>query len=91
MYEKVIAIEPDTWQSQMNLGSLYYSLKDYEKAEKYTKKAQELNPSSVDLLISLAKIYRKLGKFAQANESLSSALQLDPQNKQVQELLRTTP
>lgn len=54
------------------IGLLYHSLKNFEKAAEYIKKAFDENPGSVDIAINLGAIYLFIGEYDQAIETLST-------------------
>ena len=53
----VSRIRPDDFISLHNLGDLYYSLKNYSKAEQYFLASIEKNPQNADAYIQLVAIY----------------------------------
>ncbi|MFC1622724.1 tetratricopeptide repeat protein, partial [Patescibacteria group bacterium] len=48
-YEMAIKNNPLLWQSYINLGSIYYNLKEYALAEELFVKANELQPKNKDI------------------------------------------
>lgn len=57
-----------------NMGQLYFSMDDTEKAKEYFTKAHEIKPSQVDTLYYLARIAKKEGAIEKAKEYLTDAL-----------------
>jgi Tfp pilus assembly protein PilF len=86
--EFVLAIEmdpnePANWQL---CGEMLIHLKRFDEAEQYVRKALELHPESVDVLVSLAELYSKRGEVAGAKKYIEQALKIDPKNNRALEL-----
>jgi len=88
-WEKTNVKRPYTKQVQENLytgkvddrvriGRAYEQLGDYDNAVLYYKKALELTPRSTQALMSLARLYEKLGNKAEVRENLIRAYNIDP-------------
>lgn len=60
------------------MGLIYYDLGDVVKAEKAYAKASQCEPSAVEPLINLATLYKKIGKFQRALDTLRRAERLAP-------------
>jgi len=72
-------INTDHPSSQMNLGTMYLNLKDYENAEESFKKAIEIESLMTTAYINLADLYRILDREAEGEQLLRRALSLDPE------------
>lgn len=85
-FKKILTSDP---QNAMTLNYYGYMLADrgvrLDEALGYIKKAVELDPANGAYLDSLGWAYFKLGKYDQAEESLSKALQHTPNDPTVQE------
>ena len=67
-----ISLGPSTWDSWGNAGSTYAILRNYLDAEKYRKKAIDLNPSNSDLYVRLTDLYITSGQLKIAKDFLSN-------------------
>jgi len=67
---------PDVWN---NLGSLYYSQKDYGSAERYYRKALKLSPKSSLIYKNLGTAMLAENKVKKGWQCYQTALTLDPQ------------
>jgi Tfp pilus assembly protein PilF len=65
-------------RANANLGNLYLTKKDYEKAEFYFKTVTEIDPDNYLGHVSLGKAYYKAGKPEPAIKELETALSLNP-------------
>lgn len=75
-YEQALAIAPDTGGLYMNIGVVYYNLREFDKALPMFRKALDFtrNESArTNLLFSLGKVYYQKGMFAEAAESFEAA------------------
>lgn len=71
-----------------NLGRIYYRLKNFKKSLENTEKALKRYPSLFQAFYSKALAYNALGRYSEAAEALSTAIDLDPRfqgNKQMAE------
>jgi len=71
------------------LGFAYFLKKDLTKATDYLERAMKLRPPDTALLNALGESYRQLGNVEKAIEVLERSLELDSEQKDVQELLRS--
>lgn len=53
-------------------------INDYARAEKYFKEVSNLNPSNLDAMVDLAKVYHMNGKMDEAVETLNRVNEIDP-------------
>jgi type IV pilus biogenesis/stability protein PilW len=63
-----------------NLGFAYYYKKEYERSERYFKKALDITPDFARALYGLAKTYIDSGRIAQGLETLEFAVEKHPDN-----------
>ena len=86
--EKGIEINPVNWQGWYELGVLYDILEaDLNKAESALKRSVSIEDEWSEGVYSLGLIELKLGKYADAIESLNKAIELDPTNPDAYHML----
>lgn len=61
--QRAIEIEPQSFNFYSDLGEAYYFARDYETAEKFCRKALEINPEFVFAHQNLTKIYLEKGEY----------------------------
>ncbi|HLB58997.1 MAG TPA: tetratricopeptide repeat protein [Bdellovibrionota bacterium] len=69
---------PDTYESHLALGDIYYGLEDYVPAKEQYEKAIKINPSLTSAYLNLGRSYRALGLLEPAEEIFTALLKLDP-------------
>lgn len=84
---------PDPYHLSINdpfhlLGKSYSSIEDYAQAIECFKKSLKINANNVNLLNNLAFAFLKLDKFEEAENTLKSALSLNPHDTESLELLK---
>lgn len=62
----------------LNLGFIYYSKKQYDKAETYYKRAVEQSPTFAQAWRGLGRIYADTGRLAESLEAYEKAVQAAP-------------
>jgi tetratricopeptide (TPR) repeat protein len=77
-YHKVIDIEPQHAPAHINLGTLYYNLQDYGKAEQHYRKAIDADPRYALAYFDLANVLDETGRLQEAIRIYKTALQLAP-------------
>ena len=77
-YKACIGADPEYIDAYINLGTIYFSQKDYEKALDMFKTATEKDKSNVDAFSNLGKVEYKLKKYAEAEASFKAAIALAP-------------
>ena len=78
------ALKLSPFDPQINMfhtcaAAAYYSINDFDNAEKHANRADELNPEHTSNLRTLVAIQVDLGKIAEARRSAQRLLQNDPQ------------
>jgi tetratricopeptide (TPR) repeat protein len=68
---------PQCWQ---RCGETLLAMKRLDEAEKYLRKALDLDPKCVDALANLGQIHFLRGERARSEEYFAKALELDPHN-----------
>ncbi|MEW6734836.1 MAG: DnaJ domain-containing protein [Acidobacteriota bacterium] len=90
--KSAIEISPKDAVYWAQLGRSYAKLANSQKlAEEAIKEAVRLDPEEVDYLMELGLFYKKNGATKKAAEILQQALQLDPQNINIQLALQDLP
>ena len=77
-FEKIIKVEPNHFQTNFFLGSLYAQNDNFKHAIKFLSKAQSLNPKMPDVHNNLGMIYLQLGQLDKATISLNRAIEIKP-------------
>jgi tetratricopeptide (TPR) repeat protein len=70
------------------IGLQISSIEDYTQAIEYFQKSLKINANNVNLLNNLAFAFLKLDKFEEAENTLKSALSLNPHDTESLELLK---
>ncbi len=90
-YQKAIAeymkITPATSDSLIGIAACYQSLKNYEKAIEYYKKAMELDSKNSDIPYYIASLFADSNNFEQAKVYANISLSKNPANTQAKEIL----
>lgn len=77
-YKVAIALDPSMAAAMVNLGTLYFNIRDLEKAAKYYKRAVETNPAYPLAHFNLGNLHDECGNRAKAQQCYLQALKLDP-------------
>lgn len=80
-FKKVLALDPNLLEAQVNLGLAYQSLFDYDSAAHYLSHALKERPNLPGLNVILGLDYLKLGSAERAAPYLRQALEIDPSNR----------
>jgi len=86
-FKKVLALEPDLPEAEINLGLAYQSLYEYDLAVRHLTKGLRARPSLVGPTVIVGMDYLKLGSSDKAIPFLQRALQLDPSNRDAHEAM----
>ena len=76
-------IDPNHFEVNYNLGYLYYTQKEYEKAVPFLRKALVRQPDNPNALKYLAYTLQNLRKYQEALPNLKKVLDVQPDNKEV--------
>ncbi|MDD5449398.1 MAG: tetratricopeptide repeat protein [Candidatus Omnitrophica bacterium] len=77
-YERALKYAPDSARIHNNLGAVYYSMGEKEKAIPLYRKTIELDPSAVNAYVNLGASYYETGKKEEAMAMYKKAIELDP-------------
>lgn len=73
-YIMAIKEDPEFVDAYINLGSIYFTRKEYGEAESNFKKATEINAKNPDAFANLGRTYYKQKKYLEAEETYKAAL-----------------
>ena len=92
MFIKVIKENPEIKDDKFfyAFGTSYFLQNQYEQAETYLKKAVGINDRFPASQINLALVLIKQEKIDEAKEHLERALELDPENEEIKDLLQNS-
>lgn len=79
-YQQAINTDPINPRLRLDYGGLFYSLQNYEEAQKIFRVAVELKPDYANAWYNLAAAYREDQRYPQAYQSMQQALALVPAN-----------
>lgn len=86
-FKKVLALDPDLLEAEVNLGLAYQSLFEYDLAVRHLVKALRERPNLLGPTVIVGVDYLKLGSPEKAIPFLQRALKLDPSNREVRQAL----
>jgi Flp pilus assembly protein TadD len=85
-FKTAIALEPHYAEAQNNLGTLYGQQGVDAQAEKLFRAAIASSPTFTNAFVNLGATLASESRFAEADATLEKALQIDPGNKEAQDL-----
>jgi len=84
-FKKVLTLDPNLLEAEVNLGLAYQGLLQYDLAARHLDKALHERPNLVSLNVVVGMDYIKLGSPEKASPFLQRALKLDPFNRDAHE------
>jgi serine/threonine protein kinase/tetratricopeptide (TPR) repeat protein len=82
--DKALQLDPDLPEAHLALGWYHYhGYLDYEQALEQFAIVQKQQPNNADLLLGIAAVQRRQGKFEQAIINFKKASELDPRSSQL--------
>lgn len=84
--EEYLKIDPPTADGYIGIAASYQSLKKFDEAIEYYKKAMELDPKNSDLPFYIASIYANNEDLDNAKQYLEITLAKNPRHKQAKDL-----
>ena len=84
-FKKVLTLDPNLLEAEVNLGLAYQGLLQYDLAARHLDKALRERPNLVSLNVVVGMDYLKLGSPEKASPFLQRALKLDPSNRDAHE------
>ena len=89
-FKKVLALDPNLLEAEVNLGLAYQSLFEYDLAVRNLTKALRERPNLVGPTVIVGMDYLKLGSPEKAIPYLQQALKLDPSNRDAAQALASS-
>ena len=77
-YQKVLELNPAAAGALVNLGTIYYRMRNFQEAEKYYQQAIAADPSYPLAQFNLGNLYDEQGRVGEAFEYYRRALRLNP-------------
>ncbi|HMD84577.1 MAG TPA: tetratricopeptide repeat protein [Terriglobia bacterium] len=81
LYQQALAIRPEFWQANVNLGYLYYAHGNFPEAARFFARACNADPTDGDQFLYLGMALLRMGRFTEAEEASRTALLVRPQGK----------
>jgi Tfp pilus assembly protein PilF len=85
-FKTAISLDPQYAEAQNNLGTLYGQRGGDAQAELLFREAIESSPKFANAFVNLGAVLASESRFAEAEEALTRALQIDPDNREAQDL-----
>jgi tetratricopeptide (TPR) repeat protein len=76
-YEKIVALKPKDLETRLLLGQLYGLNHDTLKAEGEFKEAQKIDPTSEEVVLSMARLYSEQGELHHAVDVITGVQESD--------------
>lgn len=87
-FQRATELDPSRWGAFNNIGNIYYTLGDKNKAIIYWERSLAIKPNQVDSRLNLAKTLYVSAKLKESAEQFKAVLELDPDNTEAQLYLR---
>jgi len=81
LYQQALAIDPNFWRANVNLGYLYYAHDDFRDAARFLARACEVDPTDGDQFLYLGMARLRMGQLAEAEKAVRTALLVRPGGK----------
>ncbi len=91
LYRESLQLNPENPKSGLRLGTVLIKKGRYEDAQSFLESVTAKFPGYAVAWWNLGLLYRELGELDQARMALNTASQLDPNNLQIQSVLRSLP
>jgi len=91
LYRESLQLNPENPKSGLRLGTVLIKKGRYEDAKSFLESVTAKFPGYAVAWWNLGLLYRELGEMDQARMALNTASQLDPNNLQIQSVLRSLP
>jgi tetratricopeptide (TPR) repeat protein len=79
-FKATLDARPDSWASYYNIGSFYFSQRDYRQAAAFYETAIHLQPRALQPYVNISFAYNALGLNDKAVQSLRRACELQPKS-----------
>jgi len=87
-YQRAIVLDPQNPKYRLDLGGVYYALKNYDEASRYFEQAITLKPDWPNAHYNLAWTYYQKGSYAKAISSMQTVISLLSRQKNSTELIK---
>ncbi len=78
LYEQILAIDPRYAAACINLGTVYFHLRQYGRAEEFYRRATEIDPGYVLAYFDLGNVLDELGRIDESIAAYKRAVTLSP-------------
>ncbi len=78
LYKQALALQPDFWRANVNLGYLYYQHGDFREAANYFQHACAADPTDGDQFLYLGVSLARLKRLGEAEQAIRKALLVRP-------------
>ena len=78
LYEEILVLDPQYAAAAINLGTLYFHLRQFARAEEYYRRAAEAEPGYVLAYFDLGNVLDELGRLDESIAAYRRAIQLSP-------------
>ncbi|MFW6061573.1 MAG: tetratricopeptide repeat protein, partial [Planctomycetota bacterium] len=82
-YLGALAVREDDFDANLNISTVYFSLGDYQRAEKYCRRATEIDPNSAVAHTNLGTVCQSQDQFHEAIKAYNQALEIDMHQPQI--------
>lgn len=79
IYETILSVGPQHAPTLINLGTIHYNMRQYEKAEELYRRATKADPEYALAFFDLGNVLDELQQLSQATEAYQKAVALVPQ------------
>jgi tetratricopeptide (TPR) repeat protein len=79
-FKETLNARPDHWSSHYNMGSFYFSQRDYRQAASFYETAIRLQPQVLLPYVNVSFAYNALGLNEKAEQSLRRACEIEPES-----------
>lgn len=81
LYRQALAVRPKLWQANVNLGYLYYARGDFSNAARFFSRSCAADPADGDQFLFLGMSLLRMGRLAEAEIAVRTALLARPWGK----------
>ena len=77
-YNQILEVDPNHIHALNNLGVIFKTLEEYQKAKVCYEKALKINPNYVDVLNNFGNLFKTLSEYQKAKVCYEKAIKIDP-------------
>ena len=78
LYKEILKVSPNHFETNVNLGTLYFQKKKFDLAKPFLQKGIEINPNHMSVHFNLGITLKELGDFQSAVNCYKKVLEIDP-------------